>query len=100
MLATPDTIFRTLADPTRRGIFERLVSDGEQTVSILTSRAGVSQPAVSKHLAGTLRPAKTGTLVAMEQSGFRPEQAGNYQGANDGWQKYFSGLERVVAGMA
>ncbi|MGB6535390.1 MAG: metalloregulator ArsR/SmtB family transcription factor [Xanthobacteraceae bacterium] len=46
-----DMLFRTLADPTRRGIFERLCREGEQTVAALTARAGVSQPAVSKHLA-------------------------------------------------
>jgi len=45
-----DVLFRTLADPTRRAIFERLCRDGEQTVGALTARAGVSQPAVSKHL--------------------------------------------------
>jgi DNA-binding transcriptional ArsR family regulator len=46
-----DLLFKTLADPTRRAIFERLARDGEQTVSALTARAKVSQPAVSKHLA-------------------------------------------------
>lgn len=46
-----DVIFRTLADPTRRTIFERLCREGEQTVSALTSQAKVTQPAVSKHLA-------------------------------------------------
>ena len=45
-----DLIFRTLADPTRRAIFERLCRDGEQTVGALTTRAKISQPAVSKHL--------------------------------------------------
>jgi DNA-binding transcriptional ArsR family regulator len=45
-----DNLFRALADPTRRAIFERLTRDGEQTVHALTDRAGVSQPAVSKHL--------------------------------------------------
>ena len=48
---THDLLFRTLADPTRRAIFERLCREGEQSVSALTSQAGVSQPAVSKHLA-------------------------------------------------
>ena len=52
----PDLLFRTLADPTRRGIFESLCRDGEQSVGALTARAGVSQPAVSKHL-GALRQA-------------------------------------------
>lgn len=48
---THDLLFKTLADPTRRGIFERLCREGEQTVVALTAQAGVSQPAVSKHLA-------------------------------------------------
>ena len=51
-----DTVFKSLADPTRRAIFERLCRDGEQTVGALTARAGVSQPAVSKHL-GVLKRA-------------------------------------------
>lgn len=51
-----DVLFKTLADPTRRGIFEHLCHSGEQTVAALTARAGISQPAVSKHL-GILREA-------------------------------------------
>ena len=51
MSAPYHAIFATLSDPTRRGIFERLCHDGEQTVRALTALAGVSQPAVSKHLA-------------------------------------------------
>jgi DNA-binding transcriptional ArsR family regulator len=43
-------VFRALADPTRRAIFEELSRHGEQTVHALTRHAGVSQPAVSKHL--------------------------------------------------
>ena len=45
-----DILFKTLADPTRRAILERLCRDGEQTVRALTDQSGVSQPAVSKHL--------------------------------------------------
>ena len=56
MSAAPDALFRTLADPTRRALFESLCRDGEQTVSALTAGAGVSQPAVSKHL-GVLKAA-------------------------------------------
>jgi DNA-binding transcriptional ArsR family regulator len=51
-----DNLFRSLADPTRRAIFERLCREGEQTVGALTARAGISQPAVSKHL-GVLKQA-------------------------------------------
>jgi DNA-binding transcriptional ArsR family regulator len=46
-----DLLFRTHADPTRRAIFERLCRDGDLTVAAVTAQAGVSQPAVSKHLA-------------------------------------------------
>ena len=56
MPQTHDVLFRTLADPTRRALFERLCRDGEQTVGALTAHAGVSQPAVSKHL-GVLKQA-------------------------------------------
>jgi uncharacterized protein YndB with AHSA1/START domain len=47
----------------------------------------------------TLTPTKGGVLVRMEQSGFRPEDEGNYQGAAYGWQRYLAGLERVAAGL-
>jgi DNA-binding transcriptional ArsR family regulator len=65
MHAAPDALFKTLADPTRRAIFERLTRDGEQTVRVLTHHAGVSQPAVSKHLgvlklAGLVRDRRAG----------------------------------------
>jgi DNA-binding transcriptional ArsR family regulator len=56
MSARPDMLFAALADPTRRGLFERLCREGEQTVHALTAQAGVSQPAVSKHL-GVLKQA-------------------------------------------
>jgi DNA-binding transcriptional ArsR family regulator len=65
MPITPNKLFTALADPTRRAIFERLARDGEQTVWALTNRAGVSQPAVSKHLgvlklAGLVRDRRQG----------------------------------------
>lgn len=50
MTKAQDVLFRTLSDPTRRAIFERLCRGGEQTVGTLTAQARVSQPAVSKHL--------------------------------------------------
>ncbi len=51
MTQAHDALFRALADPTRRTIFESLCSGGEQTVGVLTTQAHISQPAVSKHLA-------------------------------------------------
>jgi DNA-binding transcriptional ArsR family regulator len=56
MSSAHDQLFRTLADPTRRALFERLCREGEKTVGALTSGAGVSQPVVSKHL-GVLKRA-------------------------------------------
>lgn len=43
-------IFRALADPTRRAVFERL-SQREMSVSELKSGFPISQPAISQHLA-------------------------------------------------
>jgi len=47
--AVPD-LFRTLADPTRRGVYERLAHEGELPAGELVAGAGGSQPAVSQHL--------------------------------------------------
>lgn len=65
MVDTHDLLFKVLADPTRRAIFERLCRGGEQTVAALTAQAGISQPAVSKHL-GIL---KQGGLVRGRHQG-------------------------------
>lgn len=59
-------VFRALADPTRRAIFERLAL-GEASVKELTARFDVSQPAVSQHL-GVLGDAG---LVAARSEGRR-----------------------------
>ena len=65
MQTAHDVLFSTHADPTRRALFERLCREGEQTVGALTAQAGVSQPAVSKHL-GVLKQAG---LVSAEKEG-------------------------------
>ncbi|MGE3876097.1 MAG: ArsR/SmtB family transcription factor [Parvibaculaceae bacterium] len=43
-------IFRALADPTRRAVFERIAAR-EMSVSELKGHFAVSQPAISQHLA-------------------------------------------------
>lgn len=78
MTEPQDILFRTLADPTRRAIFERLCREGEQTVVALTARAGVSQPAVSKHL-GILK------------------QAGLVHDRHEGRQTHYSAEPRALA---
>ncbi len=79
MQTARDALFKTLADPTRRAIFERLSRDGEQTVRALTGHSGVSQPAVSKHLgvlklAGLVRDRRAGrqTHYSAEPRGLAP----------------------------
>jgi DNA-binding transcriptional ArsR family regulator len=48
--ATVDAVMRTLADPTRRAVYERIVKSDEITVVELTQGSGVTQGAVSQHL--------------------------------------------------
>src|SRR5690349_24338428 len=100
-----DILFRTLADPTRRAIFERLCRDGEQTVGALTERAGVSQPAVSKHLgvlkqAGLVRDRHEGrqTHYSAQPSALAPliDWTSQLTGC---WQKRFDDLEDLLRRM-
>ena len=79
MKTTTDALFKALGDPTRRAIFQRLSREGEQTVHALTDFAGVSQPAVSKHLgalklAGLVRDRRQGreTHYSAEPKGLVP----------------------------
>ena len=71
-----DNVFRSLADPTRRALFERLSRGGELTVHALTASSGVSQPAVSKHL-GVLKQAG---LVADRRAGRETHYSARPQG--------------------
>jgi DNA-binding transcriptional ArsR family regulator len=56
---------RTLADPTRRAVFERIVESGEITVAELTRSSAVTQSAVSQHL----KSLKLAGLVAERPEG-------------------------------
>lgn len=47
----------------------------------------------------TLTVVPDGTLVRMEQSGFRSQDAGAYDGASGGWNWILGGLEKVVGGL-
>ena len=61
---TENDIFKALADPTRRAIFEKL-AEGAMNASALRAGMEISQPAMSQHLA-VLRNAK---LVREERQG-------------------------------
>lgn len=47
----------------------------------------------------TLTPVAAGTLLRMEQVGFRRDQEEAYRGARAAWTGYFKALEGVVAGI-
>jgi DNA-binding transcriptional ArsR family regulator len=103
--ANPNFVFRALADPTRRALFEELTRQGEQTVHALTRYAGVSQPAVSKHLtvlkrAHLVRHRREGreTHYRAEPAALAPmldwlDQYGAF------WRERFDRLEKVLERM-
>ncbi len=65
-----DRLFHALADPTRRGIVERLL-DGPATVSELAAPTGMALPTVMKHISvleetGLVRSTKSGRTRTVE----------------------------------
>lgn len=44
----------------------------------------------------TLTPGPQGTLVRMEQAGFRPQDEGGYRGMGGGWPRIVARLEEVA----
>ena len=101
----PDPLFRSLSDPTRRAIFERLCRDGEQTVSALTAQAGVSQPAVSKHLAVLKRAGLVLDRAAGRETHYRAvvcalAPLSDWTHRMTGfWESRIDGLENLLARM-
>src|SRR6202051_2011037 len=77
--AAVNAVMRTLADPTRRAVFERIVGSDEITVVELTRGSGVTQGAISQHLkslkqAGLVaeRPEGRNVYYRAEPEGLRP----------------------------
>ena len=63
--ASINAVMRTLADPTRRAVFERVVRCDEISVVELTRGSGVTQGAISQHL----KSLKEAGLVAERPEG-------------------------------
>lgn len=97
-----DTIFKTLADSTRRGMFEEILRRGEVTVGALAAQASVSQPAVSQHL----RALREAGLVSERKAGrnvhYRPAPHGmaplvDWLGLYATfWRERFDNLDRLL----
>lgn len=64
-VAPINAVMRTLADPTRRAVFERIAMSDEITVGELTRGSGVTQGAISQHL----KSLKQAGLVAERPEG-------------------------------
>ncbi|AFK56425.1 MULTISPECIES: ArsR/SmtB family transcription factor [Tistrella] len=67
---TETDVFKALADPTRRAIFEKLAA-GRMNASALRDGMAISQPAMSQHLAvlraaGLVREERQGRFVDYE----------------------------------
>jgi DNA-binding transcriptional ArsR family regulator len=98
-------VFRALADPTRRAIFEELTRRGEQTVHALTRHAGVSQPAVSKHLAVLKRARLVGHRREGREAHYRAQpdalepMVGWLRDYGAFWKERLDGLESLLERM-
>ena len=105
MPQSSDILFRTLADPTRRAIFERLCRHGDQTVAALTAQAGVSQPAVSRHLAVLKRAGLVHDRHQGRQTHYRAQRGAlapliDWTSRMAGfWQSRFDDLEELLGRM-
>ena len=88
--------FRSTPNPHWDGIIqsEVLVVEPNQKLSYTWSSLGLVTVVV-----WTLTATGGGTNVRMEQTGFRADQDQAYQGANYGWRKFVSLLEKVVNGL-
>lgn len=100
-VAVEDRVFRALADPSRRAIFESLTR-GEAAVKDLTARFDISQPAVSQHLAalkeaGLVNGRREGRCVyyRVEPQGLKPlvDWIAHYRAF---WAHHIDRLERLL----
>jgi uncharacterized protein YndB with AHSA1/START domain len=88
--------FRATPMPRWNGVIdcEVQVVEANRTLSYSWSSLGVNSVVV-----WTLSATTGGTMVRMEQSGFRADQQANYDGASYGWSQFIGGLERIIAGL-
>jgi DNA-binding transcriptional ArsR family regulator len=102
--AVQDRVFRALADPSRRAIFESLTR-GEAAVKDLTARFDISQPAVSQHLAalkdaGLVKDRREGrcAFYRVDPRGMKPliDWIAHYRAF---WTDHVDRLERLLEDM-
>jgi DNA-binding transcriptional ArsR family regulator len=95
-------VMKTLADPTRRAVFERIAREGEVAATGLVHGTKVSQPAVSQHLralreAGLVAERRDGRHIfySVARGGLAPltDWLGHYQAF---WRERFNNLEQLL----
>jgi DNA-binding transcriptional ArsR family regulator len=96
---------KTLADPTRRAVFERIARQNEVTAGALVKRARVSQPAVSQHL----RALREAGLVSERRAGRNVFYSADLRGLAPlidwlgvhavFWRERFDNLEKLLQEM-
>ncbi len=95
-----DAVMKTLADPTRRAVFERIARSPEISVAELTRNSGVTQSAISQHLrslkqAGLVTDRAQGRNVFYQANpeGLAPlfDWIGHY---GEFWRERFAGLRQ------
>ena len=98
-------LFRLLADGSRRRLYERLASEGELNVAALTRDSGISQPAVSQHLAALKavglvegRVAGRTTFYSARREGLKPISKWMHRYAQF-WNERFDALENLLEEM-
>ena len=96
------TVMKTLSDPTRRAVFERIAREGEVAATGLVRGSRVSQPAVSQHLralreAGLVTERRDGRQIhyRIAPQGLAPllDWLGHYQAF---WRERFDNLEKLL----
>ena len=71
---------------------------GERTVWLRAAMSGTwAALGLESVVTWTLTPTASGTRLRMEQAGFRADQEQAFRGATVGWQRFFGGLEAVLA---
>jgi DNA-binding transcriptional ArsR family regulator len=96
-----DSVFRAIADPTRRQILH-LLRAGGRTVGSIASNFRTSRPAISKHLrvlrrAGLVSAQKKGTARLYELNGIPLRAVSDWLGDYEAfWDESLRNLKRFV----
>ena len=90
---------RTAPNGPWNGVTEGQVLEVEPPRRLVYTWNSTGGEGVETVVTWTLSPTAKGALIRMEQSGFRPDQTQNLQGAAYGWRRFMAGLEQTLDGL-